>query len=167
MLKKCICIADWWTSPSIVLIRKYADNICRNVWKRCFDAMMSWMNKHHAKITRSQTSKQPQFIGDSSNRCIWCWIWAAAKQWPVPYKYPKSSSKWQWSLTIAYYIQHSFLFIPFRTSTFGCAFKVALSFWTRNFYKCLINITDLPYILCATASLHVQSIRRFVYKSAN
>lgn len=40
---------------------------------------------------------------------------------------------------------------------------MALSFWTRNFYKCLVNIIELPYILCAVASLHVQSIRRFVY----
>ncbi|XP_031640631.1 germinal-center associated nuclear protein [Contarinia nasturtii] len=53
----------------------------------------------------------------------------------------------------------------FKNSTFKCSFTVALSFWTRNFYKCLSNIMNLPYILCAVASLHVQSIRRELVQS--
>lgn len=49
-----------------------------------------------------------------------------------------------------------------RNSNFLCAFKIALCFWTRNYYKCILNIPELPYLLCAIASLNMQSIRRYV-----
>lgn len=75
-------------------------------------------------------------------------------RWPLTFKI-------KWSLSFQL-ISLNFNIFTFRNSTFNCALKIALSFWTRNLYKCLVHIVKLPYLLCAIASLHVQSIRRFV-----
>lgn len=45
--------------------------------------------------------------------------------------------------------------------TFQLSLTISFAFWNRNFYKCLVSIAKLPYILCAVASLHVQNIRRY------
>lgn len=79
-------------SQSIDSIRKYADSICRNAWKRCSVAMMFWMN-NRSTIILIRWPKRPQFIVDLSNHCIYYWIWAAARRWLEPYKSPKNASR--------------------------------------------------------------------------